>query len=264
MQHYERRKRLLKLLEQHDSASVPQLASWLDASDATVRRDIATLAGGKLLKRVRGGAAHLARQSAARSALAARPFRDSLERHAASKRAIARRAALECAQGETVIINGGTTTYMMAEFLAAKRLTILTNSFSMASRLLATSDNEVILTGGHVYREQNVILSPFDQELTAGYSAHRMFMSGAGLSLLGLMESDPILLQAESRLIGQAEQLVVLADSSKFERKGGLVLCGLGRVHTVITDTQVSDQTVQLLERSGVKVVAVAPEAPPG
>lgn len=263
MHHYERRKQLLKLLDQHDSASVPELAGWLDASDATVRRDIATLAGGKLLKRVRGGAARLARQSAVPDALAARPFRDSIERHAAAKRAIARRAALECAHGETVIINGGTTTYMMADFLASKQLTILTNSFSMASRLLQTSDNEVILTGGHVYREQNVILSPFDQELTAGYSAHRMFMGAAGLSMLGVMESDPILVQAESQLIGQAEQLVVLADSSKFERKAGLILCGLGRVHTLITDTHASDQAVQLLERAGVRVVAVAPEPLP-
>lgn len=262
MQYYERRKRLLKLLEQHESASVPELAGWLHASDATVRRDIATLAGGKLLKRVRGGAAHLARQVAP-NALAARPFRDSIVRHPSSKRAIARRAALECRPGETIIVNGGTTTYMMADHLAAQQLTVLTNSFSMAARLLATSDNEVILTGGHVYREQNVILSPFGQELTAGYSAHRMFMSVSGLSLLGLMETDPVLLQAEAQLIGQAEQLVVLADSSKFERKAGLIVCGLERVHTLITDTHVSDQTVQLLERSGVQVVTVEPEPGP-
>lgn len=151
---------------------------------------------------MRGGAAHLARQTTVHHALAARSFRDSIELHAASKRAIARRAAQECGPGESVIINGGTTTFMMAEFLAAKQLTILTNSFSMASRLLSTSDNEVILMGGHVYREQNVIVSPFDQDITAGYSAHRMFMGVSGLSLLGLMETDPILLQAEAQLIG--------------------------------------------------------------
>jgi DeoR family ulaG and ulaABCDEF operon transcriptional repressor len=64
-----------------------------------------------------------------------------------------------------------------------------------------------------------------------------MFMSVYGLSLLGLMEADPLLIQAEKRLISQAEELIVLADSSKFAKKAGLILCGLNRVSTVITDT---------------------------
>jgi DeoR family ulaG and ulaABCDEF operon transcriptional repressor len=90
-----------------------------------------------------------------------------------------------------------------------------------------------------------------------------MFMSVYGLSLLGLMEADPLLIQAEQRLISQAEELIVLADSSKFAKKAGLILCGLNRVSTVITDTYASDYAVQLLEQSGVNVVTVAPEALP-
>jgi DeoR family ulaG and ulaABCDEF operon transcriptional repressor len=90
-----------------------------------------------------------------------------------------------------------------------------------------------------------------------------MFMSVYGLSLLGLMEADPLLIQAEKRLISQAEELIVLADSSKFSKRAGLILCGLNRVSTVITDTDASDSAVQLLEQSGVRVVTVAPEALP-
>jgi DeoR family ulaG and ulaABCDEF operon transcriptional repressor len=74
------------------------------------------------------------------------------------------------------------------------------------------------------------------------------------------MEADPLLIQAEKRLIGQAEELVVLVDSSKFARKAGLVLCGLNRVSTVITDTGASDSAVQLLEQYGVRVITVEPE----
>ena len=84
-----------------------------------------------------------------------------------------------------------------------------------------------------------------------------------GLSMLGLMEADPMLIQAEKRLISQAEELIVLADSSKFARKAGLILCGLNRVSCVITDTGASDAAVQMLEQSGVKVLAVAPELMP-
>jgi DeoR family ulaG and ulaABCDEF operon transcriptional repressor len=57
--------------------------------------------------------------------------------------------------------------------------------------------------------------------------------------------------------------LIVLADSSKFAKKAGLILCGLNRVSTVITDTDASDAAVQLLEQSGVRVVTVVPEALP-
>lgn len=165
-----------------------------------------------------------------------------------------------CLDGETIIINGGTTTFMMAEFLADKQLKILTNSFLMAERLLVSSQNEIIVPGGKVYREQNVILSPFDNDITQHHYAGKMFMSVHGMSLLGLMEADPLLIQAEKRLIGQAEQLVVLADSSKFARKAGLILCELDRVHTVITDTDVADRSVQTLEQYGVKVIIVEPD----
>jgi DeoR family ulaG and ulaABCDEF operon transcriptional repressor len=168
-----------------------------------------------------------------------------------------------CVDGETIIINGGTTTFMMAEFLVDQHLKILTNSFLMAERLLVSSENEIILPGGKVYREQNVILSPFDNDITQHHYAAKMFMSVFGLSLLGLMEADPLLIQAEKRLISQAEELIVLADSSKFAKKAGLILCGLNRVSTVITDTHASDSAVQLMEQSGIRVVTVEPEALP-
>ncbi|SFV18057.1 DeoR/GlpR family DNA-binding transcription regulator [Pseudoduganella namucuonensis] len=262
MDNHSRRKRLLKLLAEHGSASVAQLQEWLGASPATIRRDIAWLAACKLLTRSRGGAARLQgrrRDFALRSAT----FEHNIQNAAEQKRAIARHAAGMCVEGETIIINGGTTTFMMAEFLAQSRLRILTNSFLMAERMLVTSENEIIVPGGKVYREQNVILSPFENDVAQHHYASKMFMGVHGVSLLGLMETDPLLLQAEKRLIGQAEDLIVLADSSKFTRKAGLILCGLNRVSCLITDTHASDSVVQLLEQSGVRVVTVAPEPLP-
>jgi DeoR family ulaG and ulaABCDEF operon transcriptional repressor len=259
MVNHKRRKRLLKLLAEHQTATVQQLVEWLNASPATVRRDISWLAARNLLTRTRGGAENLLPKKR-QFALTSETFQNNIQCFAARKRAIARHAASLCADGETIIINGGTTTFMMAEFLADKQLKILTNSFLMAERLLVSSENEIIVPGGKVYREQNVILSPFDNDITQHHYASKMFMSVYGLSLLGLMEADPLLIQAEKRLISQAEELVVLADSSKFAKKAGLILCGLDRVSTVITDTNASDSAVQLLEQYGVNVVTVAPD----
>ena len=260
MVNHKRRKRLLKLLAEHNTASVPQLVDWLSASPATVRRDISWLAARSLLTRTRGGAANL-EQKKRSFTLTSETFQHNIQCYAERKRAIARHAAGMCTEGETIIINGGTTTFMMAEFLVDQHLKILTNSFLMAERLLMSSENEIILPGGKVYREQNVILSPFDNDISQHHYAGKMFMGVYGLSMLGLMEADPLLIQAEKRLISQAEELIVLADSSKFARKAGLILCGLNRVSCVITDTGASDAAVQMLEQSGVKVLAVAPEA---
>lgn len=259
MINHKRHKRLLKLLNEHQQASVQELTEWLSASAATVRRDIGWLAAKNQLTRTRGGAAKL-QQKKRQFTLSSETFQNNIQHRAAEKRAIARYASGMCNDGETIIINGGTTTYMMVEFLVDKQLKILTNSFLMAERLLLSSDNEIILPGGKVYREQNVILSPFDNDITQHHYAAKMFMGVYGLSLLGLMEADPLLIQAEKRLISQTDELIVLVDSSKFARRAGLILCGLNRVSCVITDTGASDGAVQALEHEGVKVVTVAPE----
>lgn len=258
---HKRRQRMLKLLAEHRTATVQEIGEWICASPATVRRDIAWLAEHGLIVRTHGGAECLPSASAG-SPLASVTFDHSLQCHAPHKRAIARTAAGMCADGETIIVNGGTTTFMMAEFLTGNRLKILTNSFLMAERLLETSENEIIVPGGKVYRAQNVILSPFDKDVTQHHYASRMFMSVYGLSPLGLMEADPLLIEAEKRLIGHADELVVLVDSSKFARQAGLILCPLERVATLVTDTDVADADVQLLERHGVRVV-IADDAVP-
>jgi DeoR family ulaG and ulaABCDEF operon transcriptional repressor len=69
------------------------------------------------------------------------------------------------------------------------------------------------------------------------------------------MERDPLLIQAERKLVDQAEELVVLVDSSKFEQRSSLILCGLDRVGTVITDENVADDVAAMLEQAGVKLI---------
>lgn len=259
---HKRHKRLLKLLDEHGQASTEELMQWLPASAATVRRDLAWLAARQQLRRQRGGAQRL--QPDPHTALRGQAFGQTLGERVAQKRAIAhhaaRHAASLCRDGDALIINGGSTTFMMAEFLSALQLRILTNSLPLAAQLLSHSRHEVLLPGGSVYREQHLIVSPFEDDVSRHFYARCMFTGAHGLSALGLTEVDPLLVQAERRLIGQAEQLVVLADSSKFSRRSGLVVCGLDRVHCLITDTDAPDQCVQWLERQGVRVVTVAPE----
>ncbi|AXQ30608.1 DeoR/GlpR transcriptional regulator [Solimonas sp. K1W22B-7] len=259
MDNDQRRKLLIKVLADKQRLSVEQLVGMLHASPATVRRDISWLSGRGLLQRTRGGAEH--RASEHHHALAGETFQQNLGVHSAEKRAIARYAAGMCQNGETIIINGGTTTFMMVEFLINLRMTIVTNSFLMAEQLLRHSENEIIIPGGHIYRDQNVILSPFESDVIQHHYASRMFMGAAALSPMGVLEWEPLLVQAEKRLLTQANELVVLADSSKLSvKRASLILCGLDRIYQLITDTGLGDAAAQMLERAGVKVVAVTPD----
>lgn len=253
MHEKERHRIILSAVQDRPVVTVPDLCSLTGASEATIRRDIATLHMQKRLRRVRGGAEAIS--PPAFVGLAGRPFAVNQAIRIREKQAIARAAVALCQDGESIIINGGTTTFQMVHPLATRRLQVLTNSFPIAEHLLKHSKNTVMLPGGVIYREQNIILSPFENDVTRNFYARRMFMGAQGLGPLGLMEADPLLIQAEQKLIGQAEELVVLVDSSKFAQRSSLVLCPLDRIATVITDEGIPDHAAAMLAAADVRLI---------
>jgi DeoR family transcriptional regulator, ulaG and ulaABCDEF operon transcriptional repressor len=259
MHEKERHNAILNAVRDRPVVTVKEFTTLTGASEATIRRDIAALDHLMQLRRVHGGAEALNPPQV--SGLVGRPFNVSATLNTQKKRAIAKLAAEMCVDGEPIIINGGTTTFQMVHFLTLKRLPIFTNSFAIAEHLLKHSKNTVTLPGGTIYREQNIILSPFDNDVSRNFYARRMFMGAQGLGPLGLMEGDPLLIQAEQKLVNQAEELVVLVDSSKFLQRSSLILCGLKRIHTVITDDGVGDAEIKMLEDAGVAFKIAAPSS---
>ncbi|MBS7544166.1 DeoR/GlpR family DNA-binding transcription regulator [Ancylobacter oerskovii] len=256
MHETERHRVILSTIQAKPFASVAELVELTDSSEATIRRDIAQLHLAKKLRRVRGGAEALAPTHV--TVLNGRPFALNVSINIAQKRAIAKAAVDLCADGDAIIINGGTTTFQMVHPLATRRLQVFTNSFPIAGHLLNHSKNTVMLSGGTIYREQQIVLSPFDNDVTRNFYARRMFMGAQGVGPLGVMESDPLIIQAEEKLIGQADEVVLLVDSSKFARRSSLILCPLSRVHTVVTDDGLEDRYANMLADAGVTLV-VAP-----
>lgn len=253
MYEQERHRIILSAVQERPVASVVDLCDLTGVSEATIRRDIATLHVQKKLRRVRGGAEALSPPQFV--GLAGRPFAVNQTIRIKQKQAIARAAVELCEDGDPIIINGGTTTFQMVHPLATRRMQVFTNSFPIAEHLLHHSKNTVMLSGGVIYREQNIILSPFDNDVTRNFYARRMFMSAQGLGPLGLMEADPLLIQAEQKLIGQADELIVLVDSSKFKARSSLILCPLARIHTVITDDSISDKTAAMLDAAEIRLI---------
>lgn len=256
MHETERHRVILSALQARPFVSVGDMVELTESSEATIRRDIATLHLQKKLRRVRGGAEPFNPMPVA--ALTARPFSVNAAININQKRAIAQAAADLCDEGDAIIINGGTTTFQMVHPLSLRRLQVFTNSFPIAEHLLHHSKNTVMLSGGTIYREQNIVLSPFDNDVTRNFYARRMFMGAQGVGPLGVMEQDPLIIQAEEKLIGQADEVVLLVDSSKFARRSALILCPLARIHTVITDDRIEDRHAAMLETAGVKLIVAA------
>jgi len=249
----ERHRVILATVQSRPVATVAELCEVTGSSEATIRRDISALHMQGKLRRLRGGAEAV--NPPEQGGLIGRPFSVNETLNIAAKRAIARAAADICKDGEPIIINGGTTTYQMVDHLVARRLSVFTNSFPIAEHLIHNSRNSVVIPGGTIYREQNVILSPFGGVVASHFYARKMFMGCQGLARHGLMEADPMVVQSELALIGQADELIVLADSSKFQRRSSLILCGLDRVTTVITDRGIRDEDRQMLEEAGVGLI---------
>ncbi len=253
----ERHRVILSAVQARPVATVSDLCELTDASEATVRRDIATLHMQKKVRRVRGGVESLAPPQFV--GLSGRPFEMNATRHVAQKRAIAQAAVEMCEDGDAIIINGGTTTFQMVHPLANRRCLVFTNSFPIAEHLLKQSKNTVMLSGGTIYREQNIVLSPFENDVTRNFSARRMFLGAQGVSKRGVMEQDPLIIQAETKLIGQADEVVLMVDSTKFRNRSALVLCALDRISTIITDDGITDAEAGMIESAGVALVVTTP-----
>jgi DeoR family ulaG and ulaABCDEF operon transcriptional repressor len=255
----QRQQLILDILHEKQFVSVSDLSPRLGASEATIRRDLTKMANRGELNKIRGGAEAIAGRSGhvKRPYLKGSVFLADKEKAVRRKRLIAQKAVELCEEGESIIINGGSSTFMMGEFLAKRNLNILTNSFVLAQQLSETSSNQVTLPGGEIYRKQGIILSSFENDTIQYYHGSKMFMGTPGISDAGVMESDPLLIRAEQKLRKQADKLIVLADSTKVGARSNFIFSPLSDVDILITDSHADAGQLRLIEAQGVEVIVV-------
>lgn len=257
MHAHQRDTEITRLLQSRGFISFKQLCERLDASSATIRRDLERLETQGVLERVHGGARLKGGSSRAATIdhLAGTPFEQNKLRNAEAKAAIGRAAAKLCATGEAVIVDGGTTTFQMCTYLASLDLQVLTNSLHIVNELLQQPGTRVSVPGGAIFREQNIILSPFDDDGISRYHASKLFMGAAAVGARGLMQADVVLIQAEQKLMDKADKLIVLADSSKFRTSASYAVCPLDEIDVLITDARIRDADAELVKRHGIELI---------
>ena len=256
----EREKVILEALAATGFVSYRDLEAQLDASPATIRRDLSRLEGEGALVRVHGGAklADGAEAEPLNAGLTGTPFDLAITQNLAAKQAIGRAAADLCEPGEGVMIDGGSTTLQMCPHLAGLDCQVLTNSLHIVQALLPQPGTRILVPSGSVFREQNIILAPAGEDSMPRFHAPKLFMGAAAVGPQGVMQHDIILVAAERRLIDRAEQVILLVDSSKFVSSSGAIVCGLDEVDVLITDAGISEADADRVRQAGVRLI-IAP-----
>lgn len=258
----DRHRRILNLLDPEAVVSIDTLTRELRSSPATIRRDLEKLSKLGKLRRVHGGA--LPPQGAAGDShpparlVGQQPYNMSEVQNVKAKRAIGARALELCKPAEGMIIDGGTTTNMLAQLLPNAPFQVMTTSLPIVLSLIEKTQIRLLLSGGEIFREQNIFLSPYEDTILQNFTAARIFIGAQAVSPNGLMQSDPLLVQNERRLIARANQVIALVDSSKFAHHATLSSCPLNGIDVLITDEGIPEKARAMLKKAGVEVI-IAP-----
>jgi len=243
----QRRHQILQVVEQEGFVALQTLVERIGASESTIRRDLEYLDKIGQIRRTRGGAAYVG------ESLSGLEERGS---HAtAEKQAVARVAAELVQDGEVILLDGGTTTLEIARHLLGKSLQVVTNSVPITNLLMNQPQIELLQIGGYVYPKTGVALGPLAVSALQQIRVRRLLMSVSGITELGLFNSNTLLVETERQMLETADEVIVVADSSKLGHSGLVRICGLERVHRIVVDSGITPVWVETLRKTGLEVL---------
>ena len=249
----ERHSRLRELIARRGMCDLKSLSAELEVSHSTVRRDLDVLEQQGLVKQTHGGVIWVGEKAGNGGTAGASPYAFDQRRsyQIDAKRQIARAARDLVQPGETVLIDGGTTTYFLAEELLGRPLQLVTNSLPIANLFLNDENVELILTGGLMYPRYGVLLGPGAENMLAAIHTKTLFFSVAGINDGMLFNQNLLLVQSERRMMQQAQQVVLLADATKFGQQALAQLGKLDEVDVVVTDAALSAEHREQVRAAG-------------
>jgi DeoR/GlpR family transcriptional regulator of sugar metabolism len=249
-----RRRALLELITKRGFATLDELVGSLGVSESTIRRDLEALDHSGSIKRTHGGAVW-------NGEFRSMPALD--DRAGASlpeKQAIGRMVAASIEDGETILLDGGTTTLEVARALIGRPIQVVTNSLPIAQLLTSGKDTDLILIGGVVYPRTGVAMGPIAVAAMQSIRVRRCILGAGGVTAEGVFNSNSLLVETERQMMKCGQEVVLVADHTKFGRLNLTRLCGLDEVHRVVSDAGLPLESQNMLRRAGVSV-EIAPLA---
>jgi DeoR family transcriptional regulator, fructose operon transcriptional repressor len=249
----QRQNEVLKLLEIKGQMSVADISEYFNVSEDTVRRDLDALAEKGALTRTHGGAVTITTLVHRDS-----PFLQRLNTRTAEKQRIAKAAAALISDGETLLINGGSSTRLFAAELNQQYLTVVTNNLSVPGVLSTELIRDVYVMGGQFRPEAQVTIGPvLASGIQISVDTAVMGVGGItareGFTTTVLEEASMI-----AAMMGAARRTIVLADSSKLGKHSFAQIAGLSAMQILVTDAEPREELNSALKEAGVQVVVAA------
>lgn len=241
--------RILALVAEEGTIGVVDLAQRLDVSVETVRRDIKALAG-------RGDIVRMHGVIGLPSAVSEAPFERRMRENREAKEAIAKLAASTIRDGDSIMLDTGTTTSILARaLLGHRRLTVVTNSSDIARTLATINGNKVYMAGGELRSDSGAALGYSAIEFVNRFSVdHAIISAGAVNALSGVMDYDLEEAQFGQAVLARGRRRVVVTDASKFGQKGLVRVCSLADFHEMIVNRHPPEDLAQALQDAEVTV----------
>ena len=243
----ERHTKILDIVSEEKKVEVNRLSEMLGVSQVTIRKDLDVLEERGLLSREHGYAV-MKNVDDINNRMAVRYD---------TKLKIAKEAAKSVVNGETIMIESGSSCALLAEQLAAdkKDVTIITNSAFIATYIREVSVGRVILLGGEYQKESQVMVGPLVRQCAGEFFVDKLFVGTDGfLPEIGFTGGDMMRTEAMKSMAQSAKKVIVVTDSSKFSRQGVVVQFKLSEVHSVYTDNGIPSESKKLLEEQGIRV----------
>ncbi|WP_417848200.1 DeoR/GlpR family DNA-binding transcription regulator [Thalassoglobus sp.] len=243
----ERRDEITQVIQSKGFISLGELSCAINVSESTIRRDLEYLEGIGQVRRTRGGASYVG------DALTGFDVRRNLA--STEKQKIGRATAELIGRQETIILDGGTTTLEVAKHLAGKGLQVVTNSLPIANHLVGVADVELIYLGGYVYPKTGVALGELTIEALKRVHARRLIMSVGGITERGLFNTNSLLAETERQMIESVDEVIVVADHTKFGHSELAHLGPLEIVHKLVVDENTPKEWLTRLEKLNIECI---------
>jgi DeoR family transcriptional regulator of aga operon len=249
----ERHARIIEIMHQKGSASVGALAEQLKVSEVTIRKDLSALEQQNKLYRAHGSAILISPY------ISDRHVNEKEKHNVAEKRAIGMRAARTITRDDSIIIASGTTMLFFArEIVAHGKLTVITSAVPVASILSNKRGIEVVQLGG-ILRDSSVsVVGNFAKEMLGGFSCSKLYVGVDGIDPdFGLTTTNLMEAELNRAMMNAAQKTIVLADSTKFGRRGFSKIFDMEEVDEIITDSNVPPRFLSELREQGIEVTVV-------
>lgn len=249
----ERHQFIIDKLKKEGTVNVIDLCNELNVSSVTIRKDLKLLEDKDLLYRTHGGG------TLSNPYTVDRPVIEKVMIKAGEKLSIGQMAAQLVEPNDCILIASGTTVVSLAKCIEPRgTLTVITGALNVAMELLHHPNVEVIQLGGIIRKSSSSVTGLYAEKILEDFSCSKLFLGVDGIDVeFGLTTTNMMEAQLNKKMISASQKTIVLADSSKFGKRGFGRICGLEDIEQVITDANISEHMVETLKGMGIEVTIV-------